>query len=100
MENKFTDLDKKIREALENLEAPFQSDHWEQFSEQLDQAEANEPDAILDGLIVSRMEELDIPLDQQAWGLFESKLEAAEAEMGSEIDQIAQDKMGPMEVPF
>jgi hypothetical protein len=100
MEDKFTDLDKRIREALENLEAPFQADHWEQFSEQLDQAEANEPDAIIDGLIVGRMEELDMPLDQGAWSVFESKLEAAEAEMESEIDQMAQEKLGPMEVPF
>ena len=92
------ELDKRIKEALENLETPYRADHWSMLEGRLDHPTSPpDPADAFDAVVASRLEGLEVPLSAGTWNQFEEKMEQAEA---AEIDQAAYEKLQPLEAPY
>jgi hypothetical protein len=74
MKNKLTPFDRLIQQKMEDLEAPFQENHWEQMEEQLAEDATDEK---FDRAAADRLRPMETPYDARHWDLMAQKIDYA-----------------------
>ena len=100
MEHNYTESDKIVKAALEQLEVPFNPAHWAAFEQELDAAESLDSDQLFDAAIAGRLSSVDAGNNPADWDFFSQKLEAAEAEEADNIDQVVYSNLNTFEAPY
>ena len=78
MKNNEHTLDTTVRQALENLEIPFNADHWELMAGKLDALNAE--DADFDKNIASKLASVEVPYIATHWSDMSNRLDALDVE--------------------
>ncbi len=73
-------FDKQIKQSLENLEAPFNEDHWAQMEQQLDSISAIEDTTAFDSLISGKLENIKTDAAMPNWQRMAAALDQVEIE--------------------
>jgi hypothetical protein len=94
-------LERKIREALENLTPEYDPRSWDQLEERLNTDDILNPSDAesIDNLVVQNLANLSVNSSAD-WSLFEDKLDASENADFEEIDQLAYDRLSQFEAPY
>ena len=90
-------IDTAVRQALENLEIPFNADHWKLMDGKLDALNSEEAD--FDTNLANVLRGVATPYVATHWNLMNSKLDALNAEDADFDKNIAQ-KIADVQVPF
>jgi hypothetical protein len=90
-------LDIAVRQALENLEIPYNANHWELMDGKLDALDAQ--DADFDKNFASKLADVQVPYVAANWSLMDSKLDALDAQDGA-FDTHFADKLANIEAPY
>lgn len=95
-------FDEHIKRAMENLQ-PDGSGAWDLFEQKLEQAEMTEAD----DLFRQRLGQFEVPAVPGGWEAMEQLIEADEADEAAEVieqeaglDNLVQEKLSNLEVPF
>lgn len=97
MKNNEHTLDKTVRQALENLEIPFNADHWELMAGKLDALNAE--DADFDKNIASKLASVEVPYIAANWSDMSNRLDTLDAE-DTDFDKNLAQKLANIEVPY
>lgn len=97
MKNNEHTLDKTVRQALENLEIPFNADHWELMVGKLDALNAE--DAGFDTHIASKLTGVEVPYVAANWFSLSEQLDKLDAE-DLDFDKNLAHKLANIEVPY
>lgn len=106
MENNF--FDKFIKDKLNQLDAGFDPEHWEQFEQQLDASDLPQGETPvedeLDILAKSHLENIIAPNVESQWDLFEQQLDAVEQPdqliEDAELDGVAYEQLHDLRKPY
>ncbi len=90
-------IDIAVRQALENLEIPYNANHWELMDGKLDALNAQ--DADFDKNFASKLSDVQVPYVAANWSLMDSKLDALDAQ-DAEFDTQFADKLANIEAPY
>lgn len=97
-------MDKRIREMMENLDAPIQNGHWEQMENLLnDPANADLSENPLDHELRNKLSEVDPEFSIGHWALMENQLEAEFNTPEIEdvfLDGVTYEAMNEFKVPY
>ena len=74
MKNELTPFDRLIQQKMEDIEAPFQENHWEQMEEQLAEDASGEK---FDRAAADRLRPMETPYDARHWDLMAQKIDYA-----------------------
>lgn len=97
MKNNEHTLDTTVRQALENLEIPFNADHWELMAGKLDALNAE--DADFDKNIASKLASVEVPYIATHWSDMSNRLDALDVE-DTDFDKNLAQKLANIEVPY
>jgi hypothetical protein len=97
MKNNEHTLDTTVRQALENLEIPFNTDHWELMAGKLDALNAE--DADFDKNLASKLARVEVPYIATHWSDMSNRLDALDAE-DTDFDKNLAEKLANIEVPY
>lgn len=97
MKNNEHTLDKTVRQVLENLEIPFNADHWELMVGKLDALNAE--DAGFDTHIASKLTGVEVPYVAANWLSLSEQLDKLDAE-DFDFDKNLAHKLANIEVPY
>jgi hypothetical protein len=97
MKNNEHTLDKTVRQALENLEIPFNADHWELMVGKLDAL--NVEDVDFDTHIASKLTGVEVPYVAANWLSMSEQLDKLDAE-DLDFDKNLAHKLANIEVPY
>jgi hypothetical protein len=90
-------IDITVRQALENLEIPYQPDHWQAMAAKLDALDVAESG--FDKQVSDKLSRLEIPLNTGHWALMADKLVALDADEMAFDNNLAA-KLASIEVPY
>jgi len=71
-------FDRQIKEALENLEVPFDASHWMQMEQQMDNISVMEDITAFDSLISGKLENIETNAAIPNWQRMSAALDQAE----------------------
>ena len=91
-------FDQHIKKALEDYQVPFNAEHWEAFSQELDGADS--PSDAFDVLIASRLSNIGETGVGADWNSFEAKLSASENLEDQRFDNMVSDQLSNYQAPY
>ena len=97
MKNNEHTLDKTVRQALENLEIPFNANHWELMVGKLDAL--NTEDADFDKNLAVKLASVEVPYVAAHWADMSDRLNTLDAE-DTDFDKNLAQKLANIEVPY
>ncbi|MEO1713689.1 MAG: hypothetical protein AAFU60_10205, partial [Bacteroidota bacterium] len=91
-------FDQRIKKALEDYQVPFNAEHWETLSQELEGAD--NPGDAFDVLIASRLSNLGESGAGADWNSFEAKLSASEDLDDQRFDHMVSDQLSDYQAPY
>jgi hypothetical protein len=83
-------IDSQVRQALDNLEVPYQANHWTKMAEKLDALDAQ--DADFDTQLKSRLDNTTTPSQPSRWDLMAQQLDALDNQ-DTQFDNMLRERM-------
>jgi hypothetical protein len=90
-------IDKKVQEAMENLQVPFNPDHWTQMEQKLKQLDATEK--AFDESTHQKLSSLDVPFNASHWDFMSQKLDELDSQDANFDDSLRQ-VLNKTDMPF
>ncbi len=90
-------IDKKVQEAMENLNVPFNPDHWTQMEQRLKQLDASEK--TFDESTHQKLNSLDVPFNASHWDFMSQKLDSLDTQDAKFDDSLSQ-VLNKTDIPF
>jgi hypothetical protein len=83
-------IDRQVRQALENLEVPYQVTHWTQMAEKLDALDTQ--DADFDTHLKNRLDNAPTPSQPSRWDLMQQRLDTLDTQ-DTQFDDILRQRV-------
>ena len=90
-------IDIKVKQALENLEMPYNADHWTDMVGRLEALDSAEAD--FDAHVAEKIGQIGVPFMYSNWEALSTQLDALDAEE-THFDKHIAEKLSPLTVPF